>query len=88
MFATLSGVVLYCVKIEMRRKQNRKTQYCCERFQESVEEFKVIEKATDKPDETNWYIVDGLHIYYCPLCGEFIKGDGFGDYDKKYPPRR
>lgn len=62
--------------------------YCCERFQENVEEYKVIQKADDMPDETEWFMNEGGHIYYCPFCGAFIKGEGFGDYDKKYPPVR
>ena len=62
--------------------------YCCELFQMNVEEFEVISKADDLPDETEWYINGGGHIYYCPFCGAFIKGEGFGDYDKKYPPTK
>jgi hypothetical protein len=62
--------------------------YCCERFRESVEEEQIIERATDLPDETEWYIVGGSHIYYCPFCGSFIKGEGFGTYDEQYPPNR
>jgi len=60
--------------------------YCCERFHESVKTIECIARADDLPDETDWYIVHGLHIYYCPFCGAFIKGEGFGDYDKKYSP--
>ncbi len=64
----------------------KKLKYCCERFKESVETDKVIARATD-PDETEWFINEGGHIYYCPFCGAFIKGKGFGNYDEKYPPR-
>ncbi len=63
-------------------------EYCCERFKESVEEDKIIVSATDHPDETEWYIPEGGHIYYCPFCGAFIKGEGFGNYDEKYPPKK
>ncbi len=60
--------------------------YCCEEFKFNVEECGVIKKADDLPDETEWYLNEGGHIYYCPFCGAFIKGEGFGEYDKKYPP--
>ncbi len=63
----------------------KKGLYCCERFKESVETDKVIMKASDIPDETEWYLKDGGHIYYCPFCGAFIKGEGFGNYNEKYP---
>ena len=59
--------------------------YCCERFKKSVETDKVILKASDIPDETEWYLNEGGHIYYCPFCGAFIKGEGFGNYNEKYP---
>ena len=62
--------------------------YCCERFKLSVVEDKVIKQSTDLPDETEWHISRGGHIYYCPFCGAFIKGQGFGKYDEKYPPTR
>jgi hypothetical protein len=62
--------------------------FCCERFQENVEEYKVIENSADELDETEWYLVGGGHIYYCPFCGTFIKGKGFGQYDQKYPHTR
>ncbi len=61
-------------------------EYCCERFKISVEEDEIIVRADDLPDETEWYIVEGMHIYYCPFCGAFIKGDGFGNYDETHPP--
>lgn len=60
--------------------------YCCERFKISVTEQKVISRAEDSPDETEWYLNEGMHLYYCPFCGTFIKGEGFGDYDNYYPP--
>jgi hypothetical protein len=37
-------------------------------------------------DETDWVINNFAHIYYCPFCGAFIKGQGYGNYDEKYPP--
>lgn len=63
-------------------------EYCCERFKQSVEEDNVIHKATDPEDETEWYISEGGHIYYCPFCGASIKGKGFGNYAAKYLPKR
>ena len=56
--------------------------YCCDHFRESVTEGK-IEKANDSPDETEWLLPEWLHIYYCPFCGSFIKGEGFGSYHEE-----
>ncbi|MCP4352093.1 MAG: hypothetical protein GY795_42055 [Desulfobacterales bacterium] len=61
--------------------------YCCDEFKRNIEDYKVIEKAADIPDETEWYISGGGHIYYCPFCGTHIKGNGFGAYDEKNPPK-
>jgi hypothetical protein len=54
--------------------------YCCERFKETVEEGK-FEKAEEQ-DETEWYMPEWLHIYFCPFCGASVKGSGFGNYKK------
>jgi len=35
--------------------------YCCSRFQESVDEGK-IEHVKDTIDETEWYLPEWLHI--------------------------
>ena len=61
---------------------------CYKRFKESIEKDHVMERADDIPYETEWYLVSCGHIYYCPFCCTFIKGKGFGEYDKKYPPVR
>jgi hypothetical protein len=55
--------------------------YCCERFKEAVSEGN-IRHADDIPDETEWYLPETGHIYFCPFCGSHVKGDGFGTYDK------
>jgi hypothetical protein len=55
--------------------------YCCERFKEAVSEGN-IKHADDIPDETEWYLPETGHIYFCPFCGSHVKGDGFGTYDK------
>ncbi|MFA5354796.1 MAG: hypothetical protein WC291_11255 [Thermodesulfovibrionales bacterium] len=60
---------------------NQEYTYCCERFKESVEEGYII-KADDY-DETEWYLKEWLHIYYCPFCGAYIKGAGFGEFDEQ-----
>ncbi len=57
------------------------SQYCCERFRESVNEG-FIKKASGF-DETEWLFPEWLHLYFCPFCGSNIKGNGFGEYDKK-----
>jgi hypothetical protein len=36
-----------------------------------------------KEDDTEWAVKDFYHIYYCPFCGDSIKGQGWGEYDKK-----
>ena len=58
---------------------------CCGRFKEAAkhEEICFSYSDTNKIDETAWYIDKLWHIYYCPFCGKFIKGEGFGDFDKK-----
>jgi hypothetical protein len=53
--------------------------YCCFRFRESVRVDKTIIKATGL-DETEWYLPEGGHIYFCPFCGHRVKGKGFGTY--------
>jgi hypothetical protein len=61
---------------------------CCERFKESYERGEIsysYENSSDI-DETEWYIDEFYHLYYCPFCGAFIKGHGSGNYDDKYPP--
>jgi len=55
------------------------TTYCCFRFRESVKIDKTIIKATHY-DETEWYLPAGGHIYFCPFCGQKVKGKGFGTY--------
>jgi len=53
--------------------------YCCERFQESVEKDFIMK--ADANDETDWFFNDWLHLYYCPFCGDHIKGSGWGEFD-------
>ena len=67
-----------------------KRRYCCERFKDAVEEeyFQYAYDHSSKIDETQWIIAGVAHIYYCPFCGKFIKGRGFGNYDESYPPDR
>lgn len=62
--------------------------YYCGRFEEGVEKDRVIRRALDLPDETEWFLTEGGHIYYCRFCGALIKGDGFGTYDEKHPRQR
>ena len=60
---------------------------CCERFAEWYHsgEIQYAYENHTNIDETEW-IIDGMaHIYYCPFCGAFIKGHGFGNFDQKYP---
>ena len=53
--------------------------YCCVRFKESVEEGFIVRASPG--DETDWYLPEWLHIYYCPFCGSNVKGSGYGQFD-------
>lgn len=64
----------------------KKRKYCCERFEDSVR-HKEISHAKGS-DETEWYIEGGSHIYFCPYCGQLIKGIGWGEYDTKHKEKR
>jgi hypothetical protein len=55
---------------------------CCERFRDFYETGEIVFAYANirEIDETQWFI-DGLaHCYYCPFCGEYIKGRGYGIY--------
>ena len=58
-----------------------KSNYCCERFADAAREREII-PASEK-DETAWFINRLWHIYYCPFCGESVKGKGWGQFNKK-----
>ncbi len=62
--------------------------FCCERFKEFYNSGEIIYayEKSNEIDETDWIVASFAHLYYCPFCGSFIKGKGFGTYDKKYPP--
>lgn len=51
--------------------------FCCKRFQECVNIGEIVHSS--ELDETEWYIPSWHHLYYCPFCGKFIKGRGFGE---------
>jgi hypothetical protein len=55
------------------------SRYCCDRFKDSVKENYFLK--ANKNDETEWFLKEWLHIYYCPYCGAHVKGSGFGNYD-------
>ena len=66
------------------------TEVCCERFYEWYQsgEISYAYERHSNIDETEW-IIDGMaHIYFCPFCGAFIKGHGFGNYDEQHPPTK
>ena len=71
-------------------KNMKPTNFCCERFEDSYKEGGIRYAYENSPeiDETDWYIGDLAHLYYCPFCGAFIKGKGFGNYEEKYPPNK
>jgi hypothetical protein len=58
-----------------------KDRFCCDRFSMSVKE-KAFFRSEDDNDETEWFIAEWLHIYYCPFCGAFVKGKGWGEFHK------
>lgn len=64
----------------------REYEYCCLEFEDSVKEGKFIHSKNY--DETEWFMPEWLHIYYCPFCGSFIKGNGFGEPSQKCPPNQ
>ena len=68
------------------RKTNRRRAYCCERFAQCAKEASVQHCGTK--DETEWAIPGFYHLYFCPFCGAFIKGRGWGKYDKTVSPDR
>lgn len=45
----------------------KKFDYCCWRFEDSVEE--EIFMHAEGYDETEWFMPEAYHIYYCPYCG-------------------
>lgn len=53
--------------------------YCCVLFKESVEEGHIF--RAKGYDETEWFLKEWFHIYYCPFCGTKVKGKGWGKYD-------
>jgi hypothetical protein len=56
---------------------NTSDTYCCDRFQECIEEKEIVH-SEENDDETEWYIPQWHHLYFCPFCGCYIKGQGFG----------
>jgi hypothetical protein len=50
--------------------------YCCKRFADCINEGEIVHAGGN--DETAWYVPNWHHLYYCPFCGAFIKGEGFG----------
>lgn len=62
--------------------------FCCETLREMYEIFDHDHKVlvyTTKFDETQWYINGLAHLYFCPFCGSYIAGRGFG---KKIEPNK
>lgn len=75
----------------MNKKASKKaSNLCCERFEEFYlsGEIHYAYENHASIDETEWVISELAHMYFCPFCGAFIKGHGFGNYDEKYPPAK
>lgn len=72
----------------MRKHKPKK--FCCERLKNAYKEglLRYTYELTNEIDETDWFVEGFYHLYYCPFCGAYIKGNGFGDYEKKYPPAK
>jgi len=60
----------------------RSRKHCCQRFEDCVIEKSIVHRGLE--DETEWAAVGFYQLYYCPFCGKYIKGRGWGDYDKKH----
>lgn len=58
---------------------------CCERFGECVDAKEIVH--SNNIDETEWYVPEWHHLYFCPFCGANIKGEGFGNVSKQKPKR-
>lgn len=73
--------------MKYKKKPNN---FCCERFKDSYNEGDIAYAYEDFQDidETDWFINGFAHLYFCPFCGAYIKGRGFGNYNKKYPPNK
>ena len=75
---------------KMAKKKLKVRTFCCERFKASYErgEISYSYESRRDIDETEWYINEFYHLYYCPFCGAFIKGYGFGNYEEAHPPAK
>ncbi|ATW24575.1 hypothetical protein [Candidatus Formimonas warabiya] len=63
-----------------------KITFCCERLKDAYEEIDPDHEVlvfTEEFDETQWFISGLAHLYFCPFCGSYIAGNGFG---KKVEP--
>ncbi len=59
--------------------QAKEEKYCCVRFADSVREGVFVH--SEAKDETEWFIPRWYHLYYCPFCGQLIKGEGTGEFN-------
>ncbi|MBU0682200.1 MAG: hypothetical protein KKD73_12345 [Proteobacteria bacterium] len=62
-------------------KQPIENIFCCIRFSECVADGDI--KHADENDETEWYIPEWYHIYFCPFCGTNVQGVGFGQPERR-----
>jgi hypothetical protein len=76
-FSASDSLLMTYIKIFMKRKPQKS---CCKRFQECVAEESIV--YCGEQDETEWAVPEFYHLYYCPFCGSFIKGRGWGEYEK------
>jgi len=67
-------------------KMGKRPAFCCSRFNHAVKEgrFVFAYVIVRTIDETQWIDAGGYHIYYCPYCGTYIKGEGYGFRPKPY----
>lgn len=65
-------------------KTKKISDVCCDRFYEAylADEISFAYDKRTELDETEWFISGLWHLYYCPFCGAFIKGRGFGNNDE------
>ena len=78
------------MRIGKKAMTKKISNFCCERFGEFylTGEIHYAYEKHSAIDETEWVISGFAHLYFCPFCGAFIKGYGFGNYDEKYPPTK
>lgn len=67
---------MFKVKAKKWKQKGEYHKKCCKRFWYSLKHGEIVH--TREFDETEWYIPGCFHIYFCPFCGNKLRGTGFG----------